>query len=1421
MVRGLKKKALTPEDADVASRRSRRAPGRHAAAMAARMSRPVKKVIPRPPPLLKQPVPEPAPTPAPATAKPVANASLPLPADAGPYSSADLLQEDWADRLTLKAFDEVAFFRDFGTEVQAPASFMQRLEAAYRCFRPAMTDPRAALDFDDMNQPRLRLFFEQLLPAAGLGRMPVDRLAPRFMQHLFQRWFLSLASPPSADGNGGPYAFPLQDLLLGLTYNRPALSLGCPGKPDRPMLMRVDYLRDNIVAQFRREHPHLDQKAGDWITAALLGIFEPTLLRTDLPPNFRYGSLEWTLLDMGLRMAGPQGRGRGHRELVGLAAATDLAGDDGEPGLAGRFVGSILRMAHAHGEIDLRDAGDDMAPLLESAIALFQRETAALRRTASIEALLEGLPTRGSVAAAELVKRGLDPEKKYWLRKNQGYGRDLLDVQSKHSPGLALDAQHLLIDFVMADCMWQLYAYGGLTLTERRGLEQALHGMTHAGLGAAFAAQFDAAFDAFADGALARRLEEKFGALSWSDARFAQCGRAELAMPTAGIIAHIPPKPDRGATGAGRKITTSADRYAADRGILLSLTLDTGAYTTETRHYWITQEPLAVGRFDGDVKALLQDRLEDFFTPKRAGESLWKLNPEAGIEVELKVMADAAAAKAQAGVQAGSGAAPLAVAQFAARQLLAPHLSGLRERAFQTTGSEMQQAEIKRALLDMLPFWACARTLEEGSHYDAALYCLFDFVALLSVGVAGGKVAARAGKVAARQSRSRIKQLARSLATGAVERSVAHAVVQDVLYIGKPLLRTGKELARLLNPLDPLWAGLGWIRRYPGPLATALLRKLRKAGMSPDLAQEIEREIALPCIRAKGMWRAAPDAPVRQENGLRRLQIEGRNYLLTQIGAQQEVLTVAEGGRLYLADPRDGGLLAPVAAPGREPWRDPERSLANLRSCRRRRSGGSADVCDTEIGPAPEFGVRYRRVVTEKKFAGVQMGMREISGHRKVHLLTDVDLNHIAFLSYTKIGSSGLAQSAPFNRYFTFEGKVWVAEDGQLRKTGISCELPDRIPAKVTRLNRPGILYGGADYLRMEIALPPIPGDERRYFQTIIAPYGTYAGVRGKCMGMIDFPVASYTFEHSWIEELPPGEVVTLKRVRNDDPDPELFEQYRRINTYVRQDPDMFVAGSLYPLRDASPLMQRRFDIVCGGADRMLAAALGALRKPTPIVKKLVRRLLPTGWTAHEKRRFLDVIENNLEKMIDGSRIVKHNKYEVIGFGTAKRTLEGSGPHLSLSFARAEALTGALVGKMDDFPLIRHAVIYFDTKHFMGASEETLEMDAVHEEMLKEDYVHELSHACLKTLDTISEKSTLPVYSRQSLFNRNEISIEALRNAWAEPGADPAMHAATYEVLVKLLSMAVDPAQRKGLAGIMQGGNIFYLSPDGNAIRRR
>lgn len=1243
-------------------------------------------------------------------------------------------------------------------------------------------DSQAPLALNDMNQVRLRLFFRQLMPVLGFGDVPPEWLAPQFKAHLFQRWFLSLASPPSADGNGGPHAFPLKDMFLASTYNRPALARGCEGSPDRPMLMRVDYLRDNVAAQFRREYPDAGPAAGKWILDGLLSIFEPTLLRRDLPPKLRYGEIEWALLDMGIRMAGRNASDYSYRQLVGLASAVDIVGSDGKPGLGGAFAGSAMRMAHAHGAIDLRGAGGDLPVMLEKAVVLFQEEADALRQINSMPSLIAGLPTRGSIVAAELRRRGLDPQASYRLRRREGYGRGLLESLRKTAPGLAFDEPHALAEFVMAGCMPQLYEFGDLSPAALKKLERGLRGLGHAELDAMFEARFDAAFNAFADGMLARFLNEKIGLLDISDQHFWQCGRAAVTVPQARIVARIAPKVNWGAVGAGSKTTVKAGMHAATRGVLAALTLDRGG-PAETRHYWITLAPLAAGRFDGDVGALLAGRLNDFFAPEQDERALMMLAPAADIGFAAAADSDPPALPAQ---------------QAVARQLLQPQRAKLREKAFQITGPESQLEQMTQFMLDMLPFRACIRSREEGEHYKAALFCMADVVSLLPMVRAGGQVIRNAARLAATQSRPQLRRVAQTLAAGTVEHGIAYAAVHDVLQVGRPMLLTAKEAARFMNPIDPLWVGLGWMRKNGKPMGIALLEQLRKTPLLRNLARDMDREMALPCVFENGFWRAADDAPVMFENGRRQLAIAGGDYALADIGGRRNVLTLGAGDRRYLADPRSGGVMAPVLRPAT----NLPRRIRLGRACGGRFRRGLEDACPNAIEPARKFGAGYQRIAGEARFDGMQISVRQLKDGRKSYLRAKVDLNDLGFFSYTKVGEQ---MYGPLNRYFAFEKKIWIAENGKLRPTATACPYPARIEATVRRFGATGPQADGATYLRFEFPLPPIPGDARHFHQSFIAPYGTYAGPKGECMGMLDFPDASYTFKHSWISELRTGDKIVLKRLPDNAPDRRLFEQYRRINLNVRMEPDVFQSGSLYQLREAGPATRERFDAVCRHAEKMLLGAHQALRNPSPTVDLLMETILPQRWSRARKRRFLDQMECNVEDMIAALDIVKRNRYDVIGFGVANRGYTGTGPmQWMLPYARAEALSASMMGEMNDFPLIAQALIHFDIVHFQTARKGVLAMDLV----------HELSHAGFDSSDTMHEASLVSVYPRNSDADRNVIDIQPLIEAWAESGSDVPMHAASNEVLVKLLSAAIDPAQKGTLDDIMSGGSTFALQPD-------
>ncbi len=219
---------------------------------------------------------------------------------------APALDAGWFRDLDLKSFDEAGFLRECGEAVDDAASPDLRLAAAHRCFSPQLLLGRAALGLEGLDSLSRSLFFQRLMPALGLGKLPPGGFDPAFAQHLFQKWFLALALPSSGDCHGGPGVFPLQEHLLHLTHAMPASVATCTDGSRQAALVQIDTLRKALAERFLLMFPHRPTALQEWVTAALIGLFEPTLTRSNLPPHLGYGSLEWTLLAIGINLIGAQ-----------------------------------------------------------------------------------------------------------------------------------------------------------------------------------------------------------------------------------------------------------------------------------------------------------------------------------------------------------------------------------------------------------------------------------------------------------------------------------------------------------------------------------------------------------------------------------------------------------------------------------------------------------------------------------------------------------------------------------------------------------------------------------------------------------------------------------------------------------------------------------------------------------------------------------------------------------------------------------------------------------------------------------------------------------------------------------------------------------------------------------------------------------
>ncbi|HEY4073557.1 MAG TPA: hypothetical protein VGM52_10690, partial [Herbaspirillum sp.] len=1091
-----------------------------------------------------------------------------------------ILQSNWIDTLDFSAFDEILFFRECGVSIDYRASLGQRLAAAHECLSPTPSDLRSALSIDGLNQKKL-LFFRRLLASLQHDGVAPEELDPDFAQVLFTRWFLSLASPPGANGNGGPDAFPLQSFLLTLTHGVHADAPSCKTAMPGPNSLQPQRLNAAVAEVFARENPSLAPAVQKWILTSLLAVFEPTLVRPDLPAHLRYGDFEWTLLGIGIRLLGEQHWRYTHNDLVALAVAVDVfeetAGDahidesgieevdSGARDLVEQSIGIVLRMAHAAGAIDLREddagIGTDVTATLQTAIELFKNRMAIRRREDA--GIAADLPTRRDTAAVILKENGFHPKQYVTLTRKSGYGRDLLSSRHKDLPGLDYGKYYQLTDVLMADGMTQLLIYGGLSRSMGNALQAKKPALSHAVLNARFERDFNTAFNAFSDNVMARVIAANVAGMDHRDADFWRCANATVRIPEVSILTKVKPKANMGATGVGRPITVRHKDYKATNGLLVQLTQDNG----ESLHYWVILEPLAIGRYTESDAALLSKKSTDFFK-EDLGESLMTLNPNKPVDYRTF---------------ANTGA--LSNTQFVARQLLAPGLAPARALAFQMTEPEASRERMYQSLMNLLPLRACIKAIIEKNLDDAVFFCGIDALSVIPLFGSGIKVAGGMARVAAAITARQARKLVMSLLTGVVKRELAPQVVSATLQVGKPLLAFGKHALHWLNPLHGTVSGLAWLSARLADGGRRLLSHLNKVPalrkLADDLASGSKRRQTI--CRDRGFWRAEAGAVIEQ-NGQRQLQWGSRRYLTIDMGEQKNVLALRQGMDLRLVNPESGQVYGPALM---NAWAGDNAGLrrsapyALRRACRgqtaiggkrgnriKKRSnedGMHVEGC-SGILQAAHFGRGFYSFSEKHPFHAVQLRAAGVGTHKTRSLR--IDMNDIGFASYSILERGGEQYPVHNSRYFVFNEEVWIAENGYLEAASIACPFPEKISASVVRSSseNPMAASQAADFLRFDIELPAIDDDPTIYFNHFVVPYANYPGLDGSCMGMIEMPGVSYKFfiGRDWLTRLPAGKSVILVKATQKDYD--VFEKYQQINTDIRAANYGFLPSSLRQL---------------------------------------------------------------------------------------------------------------------------------------------------------------------------------------------------------------------------------------------------------------
>jgi hypothetical protein len=274
-------------------------------------------------------------------------------------TDATLPAPGWIAAIDWRAFDEVDFL-----QLDARADSAERLRGMAEYFHRPTQAGKLPLDITQFERLKLERFASAVMKSMEYGEETTAPTDPAFLQTLFERWFLQLAAPQSGDGNGGNIA-PFHDELLRLTHPATPHRSQCSDGGDAraaPSLPRIGALKSELRLAYLASYRRLDADHGlarKWAFESLCQLFEPTLVRSDLPDAFRYGSLDWTLLSIGIALAGDAHIDLSVHQLIALAAAADIfAGDPADAGLLAlrrQAMHAILRMAHAHGKLNLLD----------------------------------------------------------------------------------------------------------------------------------------------------------------------------------------------------------------------------------------------------------------------------------------------------------------------------------------------------------------------------------------------------------------------------------------------------------------------------------------------------------------------------------------------------------------------------------------------------------------------------------------------------------------------------------------------------------------------------------------------------------------------------------------------------------------------------------------------------------------------------------------------------------------------------------------------------------------------------------------------------------------------------------------------------------------------------------------------------------
>ncbi|MDB5989010.1 MAG: hypothetical protein JWQ10_413, partial [Herbaspirillum sp.] len=1186
---------------------------------------------------------------------PASNTDATLPGNAG--IAAPVPAPGWIAAIDWRAFDEVDFL-----QLDARADLADRLRGMAERFHRSTDSGKLPLDITQFDRPEIERFAGGVMRSMGYGEQTTMPTDPAFLQTLFKRWFLQLAAPQAGGyGNGGNSGniAPLHDELLRLTHpasatlHRSQCSDGGDARA-APSLPRIGALKSELRLAYLASYRRLDADHGlarKWAFESLCQLFEPTLVRSDLPDAFRYGSLDWTLLSIGIALAGDAHIDLSVHQLIALAAAADIfAGDPADAGLLAlrrQAMHAILRMAHAHGKLNLLDLPEIKPAHLETAFDFYQSQLQAERnKLATMEDLIARLPTRSDIAKTMLRERGFrDPERHFAVTVPQDlvppgmWGNQLFRRASCMPEG-----SHALHEIFMMDCLLQLRSGNYLSGPEHDLLK--VPQLTHDKLNERFERTFDEESTRLMREILVPALQKRIADMDAEDEKFWRCGEWEVRLPTVWGETQFTGGPYN---AARRGSVLAAERrtwieYTAKNGVLIRLTLGTGAQQ-KIRSYWAALDPFEfeLHRYDGNDALLLSREKDRFFKPEIPGNKLLRLSSRHAPSYEAHT----------------AGNADGDLLQTISARLLSNRLAPLREAARETTGAEASSAQMLKLFLDLLPLHACVTAIQAGKSDEASLSCTLDALGILPLVKAGKGLSQAARAAGAGLTRSEIKNLALLLLKGSVKQADASKPIAVVLRVGPPAVKFAQQGVRLFDPGFELLHGL-----------SALSFRLGKAGVQ-RLAQAFGGMTELqPLMRrleqggrqvekfypGDGFWHAQKQAIAHHDGG-RHIEIGGRHYGVFDIGENKNILVLPDGAALRLANPQSALGYGPLLrsnrltgrlelmpqgsgkATGKEIGKTVRKEGARVADapalCRSKRAEDAYSmICQVPLAPDARFGANGYAQQEAPTLTGPQLSVAEPGGTvlRQVNLLDiGYEVSRLNQQTYQWIPEAPL-----INSYYD-------PATGHLLAADSTVPFPEAFSGTVVRL-RNAAGRGVSEYVKIETAYIDAPNDI--LLTTRYMPFFSYQDINGVVVGQFALGGLRHSFRADGGRMLGAAhQPVSIYRTTSDEINK--LHKYQELLEF-KYDIERINYRSILKFSQLRAPRRQQFEVVLDRAEMLLRDAVEVLNTQADIARKICARFaVDDGPAATE---VMNAVKEKLEYMLQSFPFFRSQVSNVVGF---------------------------------------------------------------------------------------------------------------------------------------------------------------------------